>query len=478
MTLRPLAILALALALTPTLVGAVRAAPASDLPKDYAYSLPLSVSGSAGVVALRLPQAVYLHAASAELSDLRLFDRQGNKLAFALRQPPAQAQTSVRQWPAKIFPVMGAEATDAADAAGLDIRTGGDGRLLSVTPRAAGGARGQDGLRSLILDVGNGGPAPMVSALRFQAPAGVGNYNAQVWLEVSDDFQHWDAVGAAALNWLLNGDTQTLANDKIEFEARPFRYARLSWKEGKPLLFAGVQAELLSQTALAAQTEQLLLQAASTGAIGTDLVYNAAIAIPVEKIGLQFSEPNVVLPSLLGQYQELPGSQIGQPSTHSFQALARTTFYQITQAGQTRGSGDLPIATVHAAQWVLRPLLATQSKPALRLVWSPASVIFLANGNAPYTLAFGRAHAENAAQDLAQVAPGFNPSELLALEQAKAGALQVSQAAPAATGISDAAAAASAAHLRLAVLWGVLLLGVGVLGFFAWRLIKQREPEA
>ncbi|HAT30198.1 MAG TPA: hypothetical protein DCW29_04905, partial [Janthinobacterium sp.] len=72
--------LAATLALTLALAGAAAAAPPSDTPADYAYGLPLSVSGNAGVVAFRLPREVYLHAASAELNDLRLFDRQGNKL--------------------------------------------------------------------------------------------------------------------------------------------------------------------------------------------------------------------------------------------------------------------------------------------------------------------------------------------------------------------------------------------------------------
>ncbi|MCY1559208.1 hypothetical protein D9M68_962210 [compost metagenome] len=30
---------------------------------------------------------------------------------------------------------------------------------------------------------------------------------------------------------------------------------------------------------------------------------------------------------------------------------------------------------------------------------------------------------------------------------------------------------------RLAALWGALLLGVGVLGFFAWRLLTQMKQE-
>ena len=45
-----------------------------DTPADYAYALPLQVSGRQGVVAYTLPLSVYLKARTAGLYDLRVFD--------------------------------------------------------------------------------------------------------------------------------------------------------------------------------------------------------------------------------------------------------------------------------------------------------------------------------------------------------------------------------------------------------------------
>ncbi len=100
-------------------------------------------------------------------------------------------------------------------------------------------------------------------------------------------------------------------------------------------------------------------------------------------------------------------------------------------------------------------------------------MIFLASGKPPYSLAFGRDKVSSATLDLAQVAPGFSASELGKLEQASAGALRVQQAS--ATLESDAATASAAAQQRLWILWGVLLLGVAVLGTMAWRLLKAMK---
>lgn len=479
-----LALAALALGLGIGTAPAGRAAaPAGDTPADYSHSLPLSAGGKGGVTALRLPPAVYLHARSADLNDLRLFDRDGNRLAFALQAAPVQARTGRQELPVTIFPLPGAASAAAArdEGGGLDIRTGPDGSLLSVTrvgaQRAPGGAEAPGRLAGLVLELGPGaqnGARPLIEALRFSLPTGVGAYQARVRIEASDDLKHWYELGSAELSWLVNRDTHTLANDRIELPASSFRYARLSWESGAPLLFSRISAEAVTRTEIAAPTDTLLLQAAP-GKAGQDLVYQSAPAIPVEKIGLQLAEPNLVLPVQLGRYQELPSRQLGQPSSWHFEPLLRTTFYRITQDGRERNSGELTVPPQHVEQWVLRPQAALGAAPQLRLTWSPSTLLFLANGKEPYTLAFGRPGAPRAALDVAQVAPGFSQGELQALDQARAGAL--AQRAGASAERSVVAAAGQSANLRLATLWGALALGVGVLGFFSWRLLRQMNGQ-
>lgn len=282
--------------------------------------------------------------------------------------------------------------------------------------------------------------------------------------------KRWDTVGAAELNWLVNHDAQLLSIDRLEFDPRRFRYARLSWRGGTPLRFATITAEQAVRTDAAPAGEQLLLQA-TVGRRPQDLVYSVPPAIAPLKAGLQLSEANVVLGGVLGVYRELPARQAGQGPAWRFDPLVSSTFYRITQDGQVRGSGDLPVPQVHATQWVLRTEAPTASRPALRLSWLPATLVFLANGNGPYTLAVGRERATPAARGIDQVAPGFSAAELATLEQATAGPAKRQEGG----GPKDAVAAldaATSAQRRMIVLWGVLLLGVAVLGFMVWRLLR------
>ncbi|MRX08067.1 DUF3999 family protein [Pseudoduganella sp. FT25W] len=450
------------------------AASASDTPQDYTHVLPLTTSAKQGVLQLRLPKDVYLHARSPMLDDLRVFDASGTPQPFALRTPSFATRVSHSDRSLTIFPLM--STAGAASKMDLDVSTSTDGRLLSVKLKPeAGASTAQPQLAALVLDLGKDAATKPIDALRFTLPAGVQEYSAQVWLETSNDMKRWDTVGAAELNWLVNKDAQTLANDRLAFDARSFHYARLSWRSGTPVQFAGIIAEQPTETSTAPAGEQLVIPAA-TGKQPQDLVYATPPAIAPATAGLQFSETNVVLAGTLGVYRELPARQVGQGATWRFDPLVSSTFYRIMQDDQTRSSGDLDVPPVHATQWVLRTNAAATVKPALRLNWPPATLVFLASGNGPYTLAVGRERAVPAVRELSQVAPGFSDSELQKLEQVSAGAATQQQG----SGAQDASAAleaATAAQRRLIALWGVLLLGVAVLGFMVWRLVRPSRSS-
>ena len=451
--------------------------PVSDTVADYSHAIPVTVSGKNAVVQLRLSQAVYLNARSADLNDLRVFNASGKALPFALMQPASQSQASRRELPVTVFPVTHATGQASAVKTDVEIKTSADGAVTSITTRHdAQAKRGADGARlsALVFDMGKtDGARPAFDALAFTLPEGMSNYHAQVELEGSDDLRGWETLGNASLSWLANDERRTLISNRMEFAPRAFRYARLTWREGTPIQFARIVAESPTQTDLPPALEHIIIQPVA-GKFAGDLVYNAAPAIPVRRLSVQFSEQqNVVLPALLGDYVELPAVKGTTTTRWDFRPRLQATFFQITQDGKRRTSGDVIVDEVHEARWVLRPRSATAEQPALKLSWIPATLVFMASGPGPYSMSFGRVNARPAMLDVAQVAPGFSAAELQSVEQAVTGQLKAGSVQPAPA--SDAEAASGAARMRMLMLWGVLLLGVGVLAFMAWRLIGQMK---
>lgn len=449
-----------------------------DVPALYSHLLPLTVSGLHGVAQLKLPRDVYLRAHSANLHDLRVFDADGKAQRYALSAPQDQSQTSHRSVSAKVFPVYGERKHGGTDGQ-LEVRASIDGRVLSVKASGAGDAAKDKKLSSLVLDLRQPDGAPAaIDALTLTPPPGRANYSASVELEVSDDLKQWESLGQSQLSWMTNTSTQHLASDRITFDARSFRYARLSWVEGEPVEFAGVSARLPLRTDAVPAYDTLEL-APRAGKFGNDLVYRSAIALPVRALGLKFSAPNVVYPVTLGSYVDMQSRRAGAKRTVQFQAAFQATFYQLSQAGKVRSSGDLSIEPTHTAEWVLRPQAGlTDKPPVLRVSWLPASLVFVAGGRAPYTLAVGRSNAPAVQLDASQVAPGFSSAELAAVEHAVAGPMRQQ------TGVAALAPAAGAdgvdgqgAWRKKAGLWGALLFGVAVLGAMSYRLMRQMSVK-
>ncbi len=479
------AVLRSAAAVALLMAGACRAAAPAGSAEGYSHAIQVSVQKDSGLAALRLPQQVYLGSRSPSLDDLRVFDRHGAAVPFALLAPPAQARTTVTELPVRIFPLRSAASAGAgADAAGarLDIRTDGNGRLLSVASVPAQPApAAQQLLSNLILEIGERdarGNAPLISALRFELPPGTSNYTAQLWLETSNDLQHWEPACAAELSWLSNTDADTLTNNRMAFQPVPFRYARISWRSGTPLVFARIAAESSSSADAGPALDTIILQP-TLASNGTDLMYRGSAAIPAERIGMQFDAANAVIPVTVGRYQMLPSRHRRRQPEWQFIPVLNTTFYRISQQGVERKSGDAAIAETHTDTWVAKTQRASTLQPALRVSWTPSTLLLLANGNGPYQLAFGRANAGNAAFQPSQLAPGFSEEELRALPQAQA-ALPAAQSGRSASGpsarassASSAASGASGATSRTAILWSVLLAGIALLAYFARTLLRQ-----
>ncbi len=451
---------------------------AADTPAQYAYHQQLHVSGREAVVQYRLPRNVYLYARSAVLHDLRVFDANGALLPFALRAPLDAAQASRSGVPVRVFPVFTQPDGEGIDA-GVEIRRAPDGTVMSVVARTLGTHPAAPILSALVLDMGAGGAARTFDTLQFTLPPGTSRYDAELGLEISDDLKDWQGVAESHVSWMVSGDGQVLASDRIGFAPRAFRYARIRWLAGKPLQFATVRAEAVRYSEVAAPVESLLVQPVA-GKLGADLMYPSPPAIPVERVGLRFAEHNISLPAELGSYREVPSLRGGQRTAWRFEPVLRATFYRFGQGGRERASGEVAIAPLHSDHWVLRPLIASGSKPALRLTWSPATLVFLASGRAPYTLAYGRGDARPAAWGLEQVAPGLSALELGNLERATGGPERASAppAAPApghAPRPGSAAQAAGSATTRKGILWGTLAVGLGVLGAMAWQLYRQMK---
>jgi hypothetical protein len=446
--------------------SAAHAAAPADTTARYSHALPLQVSGKQAVVQLRLPRDVYLHARSADLADLRVFDSAGAPQPFALYRPASAQEQRPVEVPCKVFPIL-VPARTSGRIDDLQVRLSNDGTVVSVSPRPGAAQGGTEVLAGLVLDLGELPLGAAVSSLTLAPPSGVRTYSANLIAEASNDLQDWQPLAETTVSWLVNTHGDSVSSNRIAFPAQRFRYARLRWADGNPVEFAAITAQASQAQDLPQQWEAATVPARRADA-GQDLVYAAPIAVPAERVGIVLREQNVVLPVTIGRYAERPATVAGQATTKDFLPLTSATFYHLNQQGNARVAGDVAIPETHLAQWVLRPKGEVTDPPDLRLRWRSATLVFVAGGTPPYALAFGRTGATSTQRPLAQVAPDFDAEDLARLETARTGAL-IEQHADSSADDGEHAAA----RRRILWLWGLLLCGVGALAWMAWRLVTQ-----
>jgi hypothetical protein len=186
--------------------------------------------------------------------------------------------------------------------------------------------------------------------------------------------------------------------------------------------------------------------------------------VPVDRVRVVLTEENALVAAEL-----LAGPIVDGPLA----TVERGTVYRVATGGQSLESPALAIARRIDRFWAVR----AQAKgggwgaglPELEIAYHPQQLIFLARGEAPFTLAFGRHDA---------LPSTFASEELLAfLPESERAVLPRSDVDTSAPRILSGEAARvpppPPLPLRRYVLWSVLVLGVGALAIAAWRLVRD-----
>ncbi|MGL4317755.1 MAG: DUF3999 domain-containing protein [Pseudomonas sp.] len=436
------------------LCAAVLVAPwvQAEQPADYAVQVPLQVSGNGPWYRLELPMALQLAAEHADLRDLRVFNAEGEALAYALT--PASALPSEKRQEAalKWFPLMGA-ADQAAPA--IRVQRSTTGTLVEVTPEVQGA--GEQVRRGWLLD-----------ASAFDQPlhrlrldwSGAEDGFQRFSIEASDDLQHWSSWGEGQVA-RLSFANERIDQREIELPGAKAHYLRLLWltPQQAPTLLA---AQAVSIEQPAAQSP-LVWSAALPGQPGKpgEFSWELPLSLPLERVKIDLPQANTLAPVSLAARQD------GSPQ---WRLLARGLLYRLPQDGQEVVHDQIELygQPVRELRLQVDPRgggLGTQ-QPQLQVAMRASQVVFLARGSAPYRLAVGRADGQSTALPLATLIPGYQPERLAALGSATVPAVLPAELQP-------QVAQQVATDWQRIGLWAVLLAGVALLGSMAFSLLRK-----
>lgn len=431
---------------------------ADERPEDFAVQVPLTVKGEGPWYRLELPLALHVTARHADLRDLRLFNAEGEALAYALTLGAAQSSETRREMAVKWFPLRGEASTTAAPS--IRVQRSTSGTLVEVTPDEP--TTSQQVLRGWLLDA-SALDAPLHRLQLDWSADGEGFQRFSI--EASDDLQHWRSWGDGQIARLSFADERIDQRD-IELPGLKARYLRLLWlaPQQAPALTAARLTSIDSETTPAPLA---WLTARPTSSKPGEYTWELPLALPLERLRIDLPQANTLVPVSFSSRRE--GKLEWQP-------LARGLLYRLPQDGKEVLQNEVELYGTPVQQLRLQvdPRgggLGT-SEPQLQVAMRSTQVVFLARGSAPYQLALGKAGLQSAGLPLTTLIPGYKPARLAQLAEAV-----VPMEIPAvAAGASTEAPQPSGDWKRFG-LWAVLLVGVGMLALMALSLLRHKPQS-
>lgn len=345
---------------------------AADLRQDYAQQWPLQLErADAGAYRIVLDEAIYRGVSSATLGDLQPLDATGNALSAALLAEPARDVVSEHAVPLFALPEDGA-------ASGDDLEV--------ITERDASGAIRRIATRSAARAAASPSQAWLVDASAIRDPLralhlewpGAQPVQAQVRVEGSDDLRSWSLlVPSAALMDLHNG-RESVRQRRIPLQASA-RYLRITALSARMPALDAVRVE--SAGIASGQPWQWLeLQGRR---VGEAIEYTLPGRFPVQQVDVGGRDV------LAAQWSVQSREHADAPwRTRAGPWLA----YHVGDAGAQRSPPQQLGAAVRDRAWRLQPRDGMPAVlPTLRLGWRSETLVFLAQGQAPYALAVGSA---------------------------------------------------------------------------------------
>ncbi|WP_417910446.1 DUF3999 domain-containing protein [Candidatus Electronema sp. PJ] len=385
--------------------------------EDFAYGMELTVSGKKAMYSLMLPAEVYQGCTRPDLGDLRVFNAQG-PVPHLLRQPQPEKQSARPPQSLPYFPLS--ETTQAnGNLSDHGLTISGNGAIIALNKSSAiialsTGATEQatQVVAAYILDASAVEQPPDWLELAWQGQGE--QFSTSVRIDHSDDLDNWQQFVPSAALAELRFSGHNLLRNRIELprQARG-KYFRLSWPAGKDgvsltAVKAGYEEEAqVKPHSVLTLTGQPLTK---NDPNRTTWQYNTQGFFPVDQLKIRLPEQNY-----LAMFTVHSGGE------EHWQRRASLLTWQLTIDGVKLENELLHLPPSTDRLWRLETEVSTAQAPILELGWLPGQLIFMAQGQGPYTLAYGRAGLLPAHSPVGQLLDALEPlkgSSLLAAAQA------------------------------------------------------------
>lgn len=472
------------------ILGPAFGAEAEDFPlkNDFAYGLQLDIDGAMPLYRVLLPEEVYNVATRQDLGDIRVFNKQGEIVPHFLRRPPPIQAGAVTAVTLPFFPIYGS--LQNADKQTLRVETDSKGTIITFNDERVEESPAIAGyiIDCSVLDT------PLES-IRLQWENKGDSFVTSTSVSYSDDLIDWHTLEQRITLARLRYNGHELVASDILLAAGKAKYLKLDWpvEKGRGPVTAIAGTPRHSKVMHRVYWKELAAIRRYEEPVGYE--YDTGSNIPAEELNLVFPYKNILVKAVVSSRPHEDN-----PWVERFLGIV----YSMEADGQVLSSNSFKIPLTADRYWLLE-MTSLEGElpdaPRLRLGWIPHEVIFVAQGDAPFVLAYGSAHVEpppQSAKSFFAAISEENSETYATLDEereslyGKSGFLTDSVQRTArgkkkvpvvASGISGRVELGGRDQLlpvkrrpwKRWLLWAAMLVGLAVLGRMAWVLNKEMQ---
>lgn len=430
-------------------------------PQDFAYGMPLYFSGQDAVYQTILPINIYQGTTRSDLGDLRVFNAQGEVVPHMLRQLAHNNTSTPSLKTLPFFPLQGS-AESNLDQLSVKIKRNTAGTLIDIG--SSNKPTTTTKISGYLLDASS--IKLPIQALELDWPTGKESFVGSIQIETSDDLKHWSMIVRNAPLANLQFGGHSLLQKRVEFPALHAKYIRLSWPaEQAALRLASASAEL-SGTLTETPLTWLNVSANEVKDSPGEYQFDLGAHLPVQRLRIELPQMNTLVQAALFSK--------ARPDD-SWHSASNAVLYKLHNSGQDLKNPDIAITTSNDRYWLLRVDQKGgglgSGLPQMQVGWQPQQLLFVTRGNPPFQLAYGSIEIKPAEFQLQNLLASNGNSAELKIQSAQTGQ-PINLA-----GETKLNPPPLPYPWKKWILWAVLSVSVLLLGWMAYRLVKQMESH-
>ena len=437
---------------------------AADLParSNYAWGFPIRTSENASFYSVELPLEVNRSVTDPDLRDAGVYNGDGNPVPRVFTQANIDEERTERSNPLPMLPLY-ATGERRTDENNLLIERDGDSTRFKFDLEDL--LAPDDGERLVAYIVDTRQSEDNAVALDFVWAQMDSGFMGRVMVDGGNDLQNWSPVGSAVVAFLRESSA-SIEQRRVKLRSADYDFLRIRW-EGMPENWRlsqvmGVHVEG------AADSVRKFVTLESSGVDPDDggRLFSLGGAPVVDQIRVVLPVPNTVVAAGVYYWPE---------SRERWLQAGHGSYHHIGRDNNSVMSDPLVINKTRINQFkVVITRGPVDVAMQLEVGWRPDSLLFLAQGQAPFTLATGSAN--DAIEQFPQHRI-YGDRSLVKLSENNGGVLAAALGPRYLLGGPERLVATKSVNWRTLVLWFGLLMGVAFVGFMASKTIRELRSQ-